>query len=59
MKQKDALAVLDELHKITHRTDSWTANFLTSIDFDVRIAKRDLSPKQSAKLMEIYEKATS
>lgn len=58
MKQKDALVVLDELHKLPARHDDWTRVFLEDIDFEVRIGKKNLSPKQGAKLMEIYEKTT-
>ena len=62
MKSADAVKFLDEIHKINQRgmfhPNAWTENFLTNVDFDARVGKKDLSPKQGAKLKEVYQQAT-
>jgi len=59
MTNKDALAILNELHKLPDvKLDRWTAGFLESIDFEVRVGKRNLSPRQGSKLLEVYARIT-
>lgn len=50
--------MIDDCEKRDHMLSAWDADFLSSIR-DRLIAKSNLTPKQTAKLEEIWEKATS